>query len=743
EPETGEPLLQITIPVFRFRTGKIHGYLVGILRLKPIWDLLSRISLARDYDVFILDDRNRVVAHSNPSVVLRGTVFTPPGKTFAGGISHKRAVISGDFMTIGTQTFTVMVEHAQKGAFAVSIRTIILNALLVALVLAMALVLFRMLSVQLVRPVAHLAEVARAIEKGDLSRRAELRRSDEIGMLTAAFNRMTDRISRFVSDLNREIRERRETEAALRISQDKYRKVAENLELFRLLIDRSHDVITVVDPETGRILDVNLTACIRLGYDREDLEGNDICNIDPDFRDRPDWTTSRDRNRQNRFEIRHSDYQCREGHLMPVEISTTFVRHGDRSYLVNVARDVTERKNLEESLRQSHKMEAVGTLAGGIAHDFNNILGIVVGNAELALEDIPETKPVHRSIKEIFTASLRARDMVRQLLSFARKTAVEKRPISLGPVVEEAVQLLRSSTPAYIDIHTDIDPGLLPVVADATQISQIVINLGTNAVHAMPGGGALDISVSDVSMDSDTRKERLSIPAGRYVELCVRDTGQGIPKDNLERIFDPYFTTKEVGKGTGMGLAVIHGIVQDHGGLVGVESRVGKGTTFRILFPVTGEDKTDLPISPARRAESGQGEQILCIDDEESIVRMTESMLTRLGYRVKTAIDPFAGLAMLQKDPDEFDLIITDMSMPGLTGDRLVEAVHRIRPGLPVLLCSGFSERLENGSIQNFGAAAYLEKPVEKNALAKAVRTVLNASEKSGNTLDPQPQKTD
>ena len=383
-----------------------------------------------------------------------------------------------------------------------------------------------------------------------------------------------------------------------------------------------------------------------------------------------------------------------------------------------------ERKRLEEQLYQSRKMEAIGTLAGGIAHDFNNILGIILGNAELAIDDVPEWNPARLNLEEIRTASSRAKEVVRQLLSFARKTRLEKKPTNIIPIVKESIQLLRSSIPTSIEFRQNITKDVDTILSDPTQINQVLINLCTNAGHAMPDGGILEVSLKNRELDEDAVAQYPELNPGRYVNLIVSDTGNGIPKDKIDRIFDPYFTTKKVGKGTGMGLAVVHGIVKGHNGIITVESELGKGTTFNIFFPVIGEEAVE-QIETIEELPTGD-ETILYIDDEASIVELGHQRLERLGYKVESKTSPIEALNLFRSQPEKFDLVITDLTMPKMTGDQLVKEILNIRPDLPIILCTGFSEKTDEKEARAIGVVDYIEKPLDKRDFAFRVRKVLD-----------------
>jgi len=398
----------------------------------------------------------------------------------------------------------------------------------------------------------------------------------------------------------------------------------------------------------------------------------------------------------------------------------------ERLVRLQIATDITDLKRMEEELRQAHKMESIGTLAGGIAHDFNNILGIILGNTELAMDDIPEWNPARLNLDEIKTASLRAKDVVRQLLSFARKTKLEKKPTNIIPIVNESIKLLRSSIPTSIEIRKNIAKNVDTILADPTQINQVLINLCTNADHAMPDGGVLVVTLKNVDLDEDTAAEYIGLNPGRYVNLVVSDTGHGISQEDIDRIFDPYFTTKEIDRGTGMGLAVVHGIVKGHNGFISVKSELGKGAAFSVFFPIV-EKEAVVETETDEELPSGN-ERILFIDDEESIVKIGHQRLERLGYNVEATTSPIEALNLFSSKPDQYDLVVTDLAMPKMTGDKLVKEILKIRPDIPIILCTGFSEKVNEKKAREIGAADYIEKPLDKHDFAFKVRKVLDGN---------------
>ena len=421
------------------------------------------------------------------------------------------------------------------------------------------------------------------------------------------------------------------------------------------------------------------------------------------------------------------------GQPIYAEISTHPVNIKGEKFVLGIARDITdrkkeeqERKKLETQLQQAQKMEAIGTLAGGIAHDFNNILGAIMGYAEIALHEVEKESGPYRYLREVLHAGRRAKDLVKQILTFSRQTEQAHTPVLVKLIVKEVVKLLRAFLPATIEIHQNIQCDAL-VMGDPTQIHQVMMNLVTNAGYAMQDkGGQLTVNLDQVVLGAEFAATHPHLKSGPYLKLTVSDTGPGIPESELNRIFEPFFTTKEKGEGTGMGLAVVHGIVTGHGGDIFVHSEPGTGATFSVFLPAV-----ERRIEPEARAEipppSGT-ESILFVDDELALAHAGKHMLESLGYDVVTQTSSKEAFELFAAQPDRFDLVITDMTMPGLTGDQLAQKLMEIRSDLPVILCTGFSARINEEKALAFGIRAFITKPVLKRQIAETIRKVLDAS---------------
>ena len=435
-----------------------------------------------------------------------------------------------------------------------------------------------------------------------------------------------------------------------------------------------------------------------------------------------------------------NDNVTKDGQLINCDWHAAPLRRADGTFvgIMAMAQDVTERKQaeatkakLEAQLRQSQKMEAIGTLAGGIAHDFNNMLAAIIGYSELALMDLPEDSAANNRVTQVLKAGNRAKELVKQILTFSRQEEHERKPLRLQPIIDEALKLLRASLPSSIEIRRNIDPSVSSILGDQTQLHQVLMNLCTNAWHAMDEhGGVLELSLSTVEVDVDFAHTHSGLKQGPHVRLVVSDTGKGMDRPTVERIFEPFFTTKAPGSGTGLGLAVVHGIVKQLEGVISVYSEVGKGTTFNIYLPIHAlEEALTLPASNV--VPEGKGEHILFVDDEESLASLGKSMLERLGYRVTTEISSIEALKVFSAQPHDFDLVITDQTMPHMSGVEFAKVLLGIRPELPVILATGYSSAINPEKAQAIGIREFLFKPNTAQSLGEAIQRALSVSRKN------------
>jgi len=408
-----------------------------------------------------------------------------------------------------------------------------------------------------------------------------------------------------------------------------------------------------------------------------------------------------------------------------VNISPVFDDTGKIICFTSIGRDITKEQQMEQQLRQSQKMEAMGTLAGGIAHDFNNILAGILGYTELAQDDAAQDSPVQESLAWILKSTMRARDLVKQILTFSRISHEERKPVLLNSIINEATKLLRSTIPTTIEIKKNIDDTTGMVNADPTQMHQIVMNLCTNAFHAMQEtGGVLDITLSSIVISHESIRKYHNISPGPFLELRISDTGTGIDSKIIHQIFDPFYTTKDKEKGTGMGLAVVHGIVKDHGGDISIDSQLGKGTIFSIVLPQVIEEP-DKEEDSSSKVPTGT-EHILFIDDEKTLMDLWKRILESLGYTVTAKNSSIEALETFQQAPNAFDMVITDQTMPHLTGYDLAKQILGIKPSANIILCTGYSETVTPEKTETAGIKALIYKPIGKKEIAQKIREVLD-----------------
>jgi PAS domain S-box-containing protein len=432
------------------------------------------------------------------------------------------------------------------------------------------------------------------------------------------------------------------------------------------------------------------------------------------------------------FNLQASDGQWKWFHTKAKVVR--FDKDGQPETMVGIILDTSvkkeseaERERLELKLQQAQKMEAIGTLAGGIAHDFNNILGAILGYAQLTQMQAAGNVRVQGYVDNIFKASERAKGLVEQILTFTRQGKSQKMPSDISIVLKEVVKLLRATIPTTIEIAQNIPSNLGTVLADQTQIHQVLMNLCTNAAHAMEArGGTLTVTLESHVAAAGFQTADVDLSPGRYLKLSVSDTGAGMERAVIDRIFDPYYTTKSLGEGTGMGLATVHGIVNDHGGRIFVESVPGEGSVFSVFFPVLENPAASVP-SQAPEYPTGS-ERILFVDDEDLLVEVGVEMLKDLGYDVVGVTRSEEALELFREQPEKYDLVITDMTMPGMTGDQMAVKMMRHRPGIPIIICTGFSKRMSAMEAASTGIRAFLMKPITVEELSRTIREVLDCA---------------
>jgi PAS domain S-box-containing protein len=494
-------------------------------------------------------------------------------------------------------------------------------------------------------------------------------------------------------------------------------------EKYRLLVENANDAIFITQDD--RIRYANSRTIRMTGYGSSQLMDKTFAElIHPDDRDRVlfrpfEPAHGRDLTGLNPFRIIDA-----AGQVLWIDLNKVNIEWEGRPSILNFARDITCQKQLEAQLRHAQNMEAIGTLAGGIAHDFNNILSAIIGYTELTSMILPADDPSRSSLDEVMNAAQRAKELVYRILTFSRMHEQEQKPVRMDLIIQEALKLLRPSLPATIRIEQQIDCRGT-ILADSTQMHQVVVNLCTNAYQAMQEeGGLLKVRMEEVKLSSDDLIDKPDLDAGDYMKLTIADTGYGMNAKTLQRIFDPYFTTKENGKGTGLGLSVVYGIVSAHKGAIQVDSALGKGTTFEVFFPSIRYSANPKSL-PDKQLSCGD-ESILFVDDEVALVQLAIQLLEKCGYQVVGHANPLQALALFKADPNRFDLVITDMTMPFMTGNQLVKALRDIRPEVPIIMCTGYSEQISSEKAQMLGIQALLRKPLSYNNLTESVRKAID-----------------
>jgi len=523
--------------------------------------------------------------------------------------------------------------------------------------------------------------------------------------------------------LQQEIIERKKIEEALRESEKLYRLLADNVTDVIWVRDMNLR-LTYVSPsvtnQTGHTIEEAMVRTLEEALPPDSLKlAVEVFSEELEIEKRK----QKDLFRSRTMEV---EIKCKDGSTIWTEVKMSFLRDqlGNATGIIGVTRDITDRKYLETQLQQAQRMEAIGTLAGGIAHDFNNILSAIIGFTEMSIIDLERGSWLFNNLQKVLKAGERAKDLVSQILAFSRQSDIKPKPVHVKLIAQEALKLLRATLPTTIEIHQNLRSNSA-AMADPTQLHQIIMNLCSNAGGTMQEkGGKLGVNIIDVNLDSEFINRHHDMNPGPYIKLTVSDTGCGMPPEVVDRIFDPFFTTKEKGEGTGMGLSVVHGIIKSFGGTITVDSEVDKGSTFNVYIPVIEAEA--VPEVESVETLLVGNESILFVDDEDLQVDLGKQMLERLGYKVVARTSSIEALELFRIKPNDFDLVITDMTMPSMTGDALAQQLMLIRPDIPIILCTGYSELISEEKASKIGIRAFVMKPIVMKDIAETIRKVLD-----------------
>jgi len=580
-----------------------------------------------------------------------------------------------------------------------------------AMVAVLVIILMGLISRKIASPLAMAARMSNRIASGDLTPVLDESARDETGILARSMNLMVK---------NLKILEERNTRQ-IRIIKDSEKK-------FKTLFNTSHQAIGLIRRADGLLMDANDKFCRVCQRSKYEIIGENPEQLGFQFGDNT-LSLLEKLARESSTDGWKMDIMVNGASCIKILFYSVPIRIKEEDCFLIEFEDITEKKKLENQLKQALKMETIGTLAGGIAHDFNNILAIILSNTEMGLDELDPYHPLREYLDDVKTASLKAKAIVAQLLSFSRGASPVLQAVDVSQVIRESINFLRSSIPSSVQIFHDSQVAGLFVMGDSIQISQIIMNLCINAYQAMEDlKGSIEISACITDPSPDQAVSHGTFKPGQYVRIDISDDGAGIPPTILSRIFDPYFTTKGVGKGSGMGLSVVMGIVNNHDGVIQVNSSPGKGSCFSIYFPLTKHSPEPENTSEPFGIKGGT-ETILIVDDDKKLIQLFNRMLTLIGYQVKAFTDPLMAVEAFESDPDIFDLVLTDMTMPGMTGADFIRVVKAIRNDIPVMVCTGHSALMDEQKARESGIAAFVMKPISLKEMSQAIRKVLDPTD--------------
>ena len=703
---TGAPVMKISMPIKDLRTQAVEGILVSVLNLRSMEQLVADTRIGKNGIVYLLDQQRRVIVHPHPSIVLQNPHFDPPAEpAIITGIQGEKAVVAAKDIAFGDRTLQVVTELPVAEAFHHLPHTIVIIGAIIVFTLAGAVALYVVLVRQLIIPLESLAKTARAISEGDFSQKAAAQRMDELGDLASAFNTMTGQLVHTIGKLDRE--------------KNFVRNTIESITYPFYVIDVKDYKVILANSASGFGIFAEKKKCYQLTHNADTPCGgpDHPCTIEEIKKTK----------KPVRFEHLHglgeSAPKTYEVYGFPI-----FDDHGNVVQVIEYNIDITEKKQLEEQLRQSQKLEAIGSLAGGVAHDFNNILTAILGYSEIILMAMSKDDPLRPHMEAIQEAGDRASGLTRQLLAFSRKQVMELKVINLDAIINNMTEMLGRLIGEKIEMKLLLRSPTGNIKADPGQVEQIIMNLAINARDAMPDGGRLILETDTIELDEEYCRTHAEVSPGSYVVFSITDTGQGMTPDVKDKIFDPFFTTKTQGKGTGLGLSTVYGIMKQLEGHIFVYSEPGHGTTFKIYFH---EEKEVVPekIAPDDHAKalSRGTETVLVVDDDPTIRKMVSDTLAPFGYQVIEADCGEKALEIFKAREGTIDLLLTDVIMPGMNGRELFERVKSIRPDQKMIFMSGYTDDViaHHGVLEP--GIFFINKPLVPSQLTKKIRDVLDS----------------
>lgn len=707
DESSGEPFVNLSLPVMDLRTQSVKEILVAKINLKFMWNLVAETRVGKSGVAYITDQNDRVFVHPDPSIVLKNTHFKAPvTPQIMKGVNGVKSVVATAKISLGANPIYFVTEIPVSESLKGITHSIIIIVVFLLLTMSGAVMLGFMIVRRIVMPIESLAQIATAISKGDLSRIAEINRCDELGALGAAFNSMTSQLMKSISELKKE--------------KDFVRNTIESLSHPFYVIDAEDYTVKLANSAAQKGILGEASKRFTLWYQNSMPCGG------------PHHPRVIEEIKKTKQPVVLEYVQCDENNTSKTYEVYGYPIFDDKGNVVQIIEyniDITQRRNLEEQLMQSQKLEALGILTGGVAHDFNNFLTIILGYGELLMINLAEDDPNLQRIEAIHAAGKHAEALVRQLLAFSRKQVTVAKPVNLNTLINNMTKMLGRLIGEDIEMKLLLRPQVGIVNADPGQIEQILMNLAVNARDAMPEGGKLFFETDTVLLDEEYCKNHVDVLPGSYVVLNVTDSGIGMSPEIMAKIFDPFFTTKKKGKGTGLGLSTVYGIMKQHKGHIFVYSEDGCGTTFKFYFPeekVLEEEMIEGLVGKEKKPYQGGTETVLIVDDESSIRQLIRDTLQPLGYNVFDAESGKEAIEICKSTEKDIDLLVTDVVMPKMGGKKLADELTAKLPGMKVLYMSGYTDSVIAAKGIFEPGKEFINKPLVPSQLTQKIREILD-----------------